>query len=1286
MEKQNKIQIAITRVNDRLIEAECNGERRTFSSRNFLDIDSLRVGDIRELYYNHKRDEYCELSLLFNREEYYSYKKKKFKIDTEIEGIVLIDKLPGFYVIKDKKTGAIGKIYKHDLPEGMEYIKGNTIKVGIDRNYNFSHYHLLMIYFLDNVKESNNYVFNIVKIEEIENSQKGFYAYHFYTENGMRILSRLVYQDIFIHKKNFELYRELIKNHQQIKLSIYFNVIDKNFYFNPESNIEIKDNENSELLFSKEYRIYYLKTQYAYIKLYTQNLSYIESMILKCMIGRNVFYEIKKRKCIIKEFDYKFIQNFENNEFKDLKLVDYVPTNINKYLYVVDMGSGLFGFIESSDYSYGIDMPAINSLIEKLRFKIMFGRKFIFLERKSYLVNPMVAYFSKKNPGDEVIAKVLEIHEQYLYLLIDNFTFSVIKSDLAPFQYFDIKEFYEKGKIYSFYLNQKNPDIRLLGYRQNEINEKLKFLINQVNTNINALIYTKLADCYILRIDQLIEAVLPFDELSHLDDPKDLLENKQKILVKIIAVHLNSILENLKYEVILSRKKLSSPVFEFQKYYPVGSKITGVIFHHDHEGLYLNIKHKNLEVSELIAFLPNQEIDDYPDAQKFYENSINKDIEAVITDYPSSKLALNLPLKDKSIILSIRQLTQPDIYDLYNEFDPLNLVLVESMLNKKIVIYPFDNERLYFNTVFKNRKLVFSVKHSRIIPFLNNERLSIQQYFQNLIEAIHANRLTEDELKVTQFFFKSELYEQKLFKFSLSGFRKIYYNFNNRSIELSLCESFIDFLKGKFKKSSIKVLRDDQNRRYGLFLNSLCLNIPVYFNQESVDEGKTYEICLTGFDETSETIQAEIVSLSHHNVGQEFQISISRQIAPNKYHIYFSDNLSGVLTSNKNIQLYEKEQIRAKLIQIEPELNFSYEGVICFSPENAKSYALTDLLELIQDKIAILGYNQEELKQIFLAIKDKTNNLSVRNELPLERLLYLLEKGHLFKQYLIDQDELGSGNFGVVYKGLDIISFKEIVQKKYIASYEDEESKKRFILEAEILQKKDIEGIVKVFDFNKDDMEYIADFAGNYNLRKFIDEHQHLSYSEKKSTYLSFFINLCQVLESVEYDKIVHCDLKPENVIYNADSKEICLIDFGSVQYESMPGGFGTIYYASPEQCDVFSNPWKHFTQEHDFKTETDVYSLGIMMYEVFVGKVPYGNELDEETIIIAHQFGQDHEDCEYSFKKPSEIQSDIEENLEAVILKSLSVNQEERYNSFWELKNDLEDLLNVFLDSEKIL
>jgi serine/threonine protein kinase len=154
-------------------------------------------------------------------------------------------------------------------------------------------------------------------------------------------------------------------------------------------------------------------------------------------------------------------------------------------------------------------------------------------------------------------------------------------------------------------------------------------------------------------------------------------------------------------------------------------------------------------------------------------------------------------------------------------------------------------------------------------------------------------------------------------------------------------------------------------------------------------------------------------------------------------------------------------------------------------------------------------------------------------------------------------------------------------------------------------------------------------------------------------------LQICDGLESAHRQGVIHRDLKSQNVIVN-DTGDVKIIDFGlasSSHQEGMTATgliLGTPEYMAPEQV-----------AGKKADARADLYSFGIILYEIFTGKVPFSGDS-----AIAIGFQQMREEP----LQPSSVNPTISEQLERIILKALQKNPDERYSSVSEMRAGLQD------------
>jgi serine/threonine protein kinase/tetratricopeptide (TPR) repeat protein len=264
--------------------------------------------------------------------------------------------------------------------------------------------------------------------------------------------------------------------------------------------------------------------------------------------------------------------------------------------------------------------------------------------------------------------------------------------------------------------------------------------------------------------------------------------------------------------------------------------------------------------------------------------------------------------------------------------------------------------------------------------------------------------------------------------------------------------------------------------------------------------------------------------------------------------------------------------------------------------------------------------------------------------------------GEIVSHYKI-LEKLGGGGMGVVYKAEDI-KLKRQVALKFLPHdlTRDPIAKERFILEAQTASSLENYNICNIheIDETKDGQLFIcmAYYEGDTLKNKI--EKDSLSLSE----ILDFSLQISRGLNKAHTSGIIHRDIKPANVIITHD-KTIKILDFGLAKLMGMiritktGAAMGTIHYMSPEQaCGK------------DVDHRTDIWSLGVVIYEMLTGQLPFKGAYDQAVI--------------YSIlnEEPANIsvlKKDIPAKLRQIITKCLKKDPDERYQSMEELYNELQ-------------
>ncbi|MBU2514714.1 protein kinase [bacterium] len=265
-------------------------------------------------------------------------------------------------------------------------------------------------------------------------------------------------------------------------------------------------------------------------------------------------------------------------------------------------------------------------------------------------------------------------------------------------------------------------------------------------------------------------------------------------------------------------------------------------------------------------------------------------------------------------------------------------------------------------------------------------------------------------------------------------------------------------------------------------------------------------------------------------------------------------------------------------------------------------------------------------------------------------------------------DLVGTGSMGQVFKVKDTKA-NEIKALKLVNIHKNRvpfEALMRFRAEGDILRKLQHPSIIKYFDFfNEGDLYgLVMEYLPYPNLSVFLKK------SGPFSLEKSFFLirTLTEALIFIHDKKLVHLDLKPSNIlIQSGDSKEmqIKILDFGFSQIIGMSDSRtgGTLSYMAPEQTGIL-----HKTIDH----RADLYALGIILYEVLVGQVPFRS--DDPAMLVYQHIAQMPD-------PPSNTRKDIPGIFEKILLKLIRKDPDDRYRTTNGFLNDLKKYHRLFLE-----
>lgn len=254
-------------------------------------------------------------------------------------------------------------------------------------------------------------------------------------------------------------------------------------------------------------------------------------------------------------------------------------------------------------------------------------------------------------------------------------------------------------------------------------------------------------------------------------------------------------------------------------------------------------------------------------------------------------------------------------------------------------------------------------------------------------------------------------------------------------------------------------------------------------------------------------------------------------------------------------------------------------------------------------------------------------------------------------------EKIGEGGMGIVYKAKCTLLNRLVaikILKSELSDYEDFVA--RFRREAHSIASLSHPNIVNIHDIGKEDnFNFIVmEYVNGKTLKQVVKENVRLS----SLNTLDIALQIAKGLEYAHKNNIIHRDIKPDNILIT-DDNIVKLTDFGiakvadSVTITNSNNIIGSVHYFSPEQA-----------KGRFVDCRTDIYALGIVMYEMITGQVPFNAEL---SISVAMMHIQE------PVIPPKEVITDIPENINVIILKAL---EKEPINRF-QTAEDIFEVLN---------
>ncbi len=253
---------------------------------------------------------------------------------------------------------------------------------------------------------------------------------------------------------------------------------------------------------------------------------------------------------------------------------------------------------------------------------------------------------------------------------------------------------------------------------------------------------------------------------------------------------------------------------------------------------------------------------------------------------------------------------------------------------------------------------------------------------------------------------------------------------------------------------------------------------------------------------------------------------------------------------------------------------------------------------------------------------------------------------------------IGVGGMAVVYKAFDNIDHRivavKILKDEFLAN---EDFRRRFKNESKAIAVLSHPNIVKVFDVSYGNMiQYIVmEYVEGISLKEYIEQQGRINPREA----IYYVTQILRALQHAHDKGIVHRDIKPQNIMLISDGT-IKVTDFGIARFSRSEtrtmtdGAIGSVHYISPEQAKGSHTDAK-----------TDLYSVGVMLYEMLTGTLPF--QSDNAVSVALMQLQNDP-------VKPREINPDIPVGLEQIIIRAMQKNQSDRYQSASEILRDIEE------------
>ena len=270
----------------------------------------------------------------------------------------------------------------------------------------------------------------------------------------------------------------------------------------------------------------------------------------------------------------------------------------------------------------------------------------------------------------------------------------------------------------------------------------------------------------------------------------------------------------------------------------------------------------------------------------------------------------------------------------------------------------------------------------------------------------------------------------------------------------------------------------------------------------------------------------------------------------------------------------------------------------------------------------------------------------------------MLETGSFIADRYEILEKIGAGGMSDVYKAKDQVLGRFVAVKILKPEFaEDVNFVTKFHTEAQSAAGLQHPNIVNIYDVGSEEHVHfiVMEYVEGITLKTYIEKKGRLNYKEA----ISIAIQVARGIEAAHHNNIIHRDIKPQNIMISHEGK-VKVTDFGIARAATSntihSDVMGSVHYTSPEQA-----------RNGFVDGKSDIYSLGIVMYEMVTGRVPFDGDT---TVSIAIQHLQEE------MVAPSVYAPDLPISLEKIILKCTQKSQDRRYPTMGDLLVDLKHAL----------